>query len=242
MNFPKLNKKNQTQKYKKNAFNSLEKRLLAYSVAAGAAISGIESAEATIIYKNLGDIVVSGGTYSLEINDDGQIDFRVLHSSGIYSSYNVQFAGASNFAPVNNGFAGKGFVISKLDLGEVIDENYVDGFIKRGNFGSLYSSNGQQIPTGNFLGADKDYFAFRFSDKNNLVFNGWGRVSMPMDGSSITFHDVAYNDVAGASIMAGETEAGLGTAVPEPGTLGMLALGAAGVCAWRKRKDTKDCA
>ena len=243
----KRNKKiqNKTPKiHKKTSLNSLEKKLLSYSIAAGAAITAVEDAQAAIIYKDLGDVMVSQNlmpnpdTYELDINGDNQIDFRIVHSSANYNpTSDVQFWGASNFAPANNGFVGEKFAVKKLDVGDVIDDFLPDGFIKRGNFGSFYMSYGKTKEFGEFLGTDKAYFGFRFSDKNGLVFDGWGRVSMPSDGSKLTFHDLAYNDDSNGTIQVGQKVDG--AAVPEPGTLGMLAMGAAGVYAWR-RKQAKE--
>jgi hypothetical protein len=59
---------------------------------------------------------------------------------------------------------------------------------------------------------------------------GWARITVDGGQFSLTLHDYAYEGEAGTGIPAG---AGL---VPEPATLGMLALGAAGLAAWRKKR------
>jgi hypothetical protein len=50
------------------------------------------------------------------------------------------------------------------------------------------------------------------------------------DGYNEVLTGYAYDTVAGQSILAGQT----GT--PEPGTLGLLALGSQGLGFWRRRK------
>jgi hypothetical protein len=77
-----------------------------------------------------------------------------------------------------------------------------------------------------------------FSTKNGDL--GWLRVKVetPVAGTkypdSLEVIDGAYNDVAGQPITAGQT-----TSTPEPGTaaLGLLATGATGLLAWRKRRS-----
>jgi hypothetical protein len=71
------------------------------------------------------------------------------------------------------------------------------------------------------------------------IHYGW--IELVYDGTpdptSITAIDWAYNEAAGQEITAGEITAGE-TGAPEPGTaaLSLLAMGAAGVLAWRRRK------
>jgi hypothetical protein len=70
---------------------------------------------------------------------------------------------------------------------------------------------------------------------------GWIRIRLEDTNSDgftnrLTVVDYAYNDVAGASIQAGDT----GSApVPEPSSkaMALLAAGAIGVLAWRKRRQ-----
>jgi len=67
---------------------------------------------------------------------------------------------------------------------------------------------------------------------------GWIRIKLQASGSSgyvneVTVIDWAYNEVSGASIGAGNT------GIPEPDSkaMALLAFGAAGVLAWRKRRQ-----
>ena len=90
----KINKNTQNKKNK--ALKSLEKKLLSYSIAAGAAIVSVETTEA-IQYKNLNDVVIQNNPldpYFLDFNDDSMNDFKFIHSGSAYSNnagYNVQF-------------------------------------------------------------------------------------------------------------------------------------------------------
>ena len=81
-----------------------------------------------------------------------------------------------------------------------------------------------------FLNAGTGYVGFRF---NNQQQYGWARVTMlgSQPDNSFVIEEYAYGDI-GDSIFAGQT------AVPEPSALGILACGAVGLAALRRRRKT----
>lgn len=67
----------------------------------------------------------------------------------------------------------------------------------------------------------------------------WVRISVPSTfGAGFVLHDWGYENQAGVSIRAGA--GALGGTVPEPGTLQVVALGSAGLIAWRRRRLQAD--
>ncbi len=83
------------------------------------------------------------------------------------------------------------------------------------------------FPNSQFLNPGIGYLGFRF-DLGAGTQYGWARVNM--DGTptnTYTLVDYAYAGL-GESIFVGQ--------VPEPGSLGMLAIGAAGLLTWRRRR------
>jgi hypothetical protein len=97
--------------------------------------------------------------------------------------------------------------------------------LRRKNNANLY---------GQFLNSSIGFVGIKFKVSGSDHF-GWIRVHAnigPSNAVTTTVLDWAYNDVAGASITAGEGIA------PEPSTMsmGILAAGAAGVLAWRRRR------
>jgi hypothetical protein len=87
------------------------------------------------------------------------------------------------------------------------------GFVRAGS-GPWYGKSG--------------YLGSKFLSNSKTYF-GWAHLNPGGLGGSIS--EFAYDTVTGQSIEAGQT-----SAIPEPGTLSLLALGAAGLAVLRKRK------
>ena len=87
-----------------------------------------------------------------------------------------------------------------------------------------YKSSGSY---GNFLGQSGKYLGVEFQIAGQTHY-GWVQIDVNDEANEATINGYAYEDVAGAAIHAGT--------VPEPGSLAMLAIGAAGIAARRRRK------
>jgi hypothetical protein len=81
-----------------------------------------------------------------------------------------------------------------------------------------------------WLAAGTGYVGFRFNDGGGFQY-GWARIKMDSGAplNNFTLVSYAYGDL-GTPVVAGQT------AVPEPGSLGLLAIGAAGVLLWRRQR------
>ncbi|HEV2115487.1 MAG TPA: PEP-CTERM sorting domain-containing protein [Terriglobales bacterium] len=93
-------------------------------------------------------------------------------------------------------------------------------------FGTSNGSWEAYFQTAGFLG-----LSFSIDGQNRYA---WAYLSVVQDHSSGgydgTLISYAYDTVAGQPLAAGQG------AVPEPGTLGLLALGSLGLAFWRRRK------
>jgi hypothetical protein len=92
-------------------------------------------------------------------------------------------------------------------------------------------------PTKGFVFGD-NFIGFRF-DASGTTLYGWARITLellssnPQGQASLTIAEWAYED-SGAAIHLADTGA---QGVDEPASLALLALGAGGLAAWRRRRS-----
>ncbi len=141
------------------------------------------------------------------------------------------------------------------NTGNEVARGYASNFVTSGggpqnrlvnsqNFlsGSLYLVT-PSPPNGNLSEAEDQFrdtdgfFGFSFDIGKGGLQYGWGRVSSLTSfvdsgaGSRFTLQEYAFSDTPGEQIRFGQT-----TSVPEPTSLGVLALGALGVLSTRRRR------
>jgi hypothetical protein len=215
-------------------------RWSAYAAAGAAvALGGGAVAEADIYYS---------GVVNIDLRDQDPFD-GVFQLTGLYTlqagtnrifqpahadASNTGFGAAAIFVGLNGtldagaaGFTAGGFsYVSRLPYGQNVSAlGFLSGVRQTlaWNSGYTYSQ---------FLAAGGGYIGFRFDIGNGTQF-GWLQVQMdgaPYNGWSIV--DYAYAD-PGESIFTGQT------AIPEAGSMGLLALGGMGLLMWRKRRGAK---
>ena len=115
------------------------------------------------------------------------------------------------------------YFADKLSFGQKVSSaRFDDHFFQRAMV-SLYGS-------GEFNTPGPAFMAFRFDDGGGTQY-GWARVRMgAAPKHKFILKDFAFAD-PGESITAGQTSSSNSDAVPASGSLGMLALGAAGLAA-----------
>lgn len=183
------------------------KRLMAYSAAAGlGAFTATQDADAAIVYVDIPDQVITSGTnFHINVDGDAYNDFLFMNANtfrirGIYGSVdytNYPKKGDDNY--YNRAF----------DAGDLISSGtatYANGAI------SLYDTdfNNTAVPS---------YAGFLFEDSANVTHWAWVRVSTDPTNDTMTVYDYAYE-----TDPSSQTDLAAG-AVPEPGTLGLLAAG-----------------
>jgi hypothetical protein len=191
----------------------------AFAAAAGATLAAVSTADASIIYGT-----ITSGKFLI----DGQTA-RVLHTDTGFNTNLLDFSNRQNHIAVTGG-PNDGFPNAK---------NYLFNSLIKGPFGAATAnlratSSGKAV--GNFVTNQPGFLGFDLANGDK----GWVRIEVTSqngDGlpDGVTAIDYAYNDVSGGSIYAGE---GIPSSVPEPSTkaLALLALGSAGVLAWRRRR------
>jgi hypothetical protein len=206
----------------------LEKRLLAYMAAAGAAgvsvLAMTQPANAKVVYTPANRAVTWHGNDYLDLNNDGIPDFGFQVSGlGNHISY---FVGAFKINRImSNG----------LPLAAGVSVGPSESFNRADRMFSLSVSSGD-IFFGPWVGVHNQYMGYEFVVKGSVHF-GWARFSVGNDGAG-TLTGYAYETVPGKPIVTGDTghdeedsvhQQG-STAAPEPppAGLGHLALGAIG--------------
>lgn len=205
-------------------------RWTAYATAgaATAVVGGMHTADAAIHYVSVNQ------TYNVAPNSSIINSFSLgagasfavrdfLHASGVngHASFAIGAASAASFVGYMTSVFTYPRYVSKLGAGQNVGgfTNFVTNY---GYFAYL-----ARHASGAFNAPGIGYIGIRFNTGAGVQY-GWIRLNMNgAPGNSFTLVDYAWGD-PGDSILTGQ--------VPEPGSLGLLALGAVGLLAWRKRR------
>lgn len=224
---------------------SRSRNWLLYTTAVGSALAMATDAGAQIIHP--------GGTPLTLPAGQGGTNSAPLFSVG-GNRFNLAGADFTSFGVVGLEAFGKVGVLVNLSSGvQKLSSNAVISSKAgrfAGSFHPLKLVNGS-YSRGSFSAGQPRFAGIEFntgaqptsSSANNPTKIHYGWVELVYEGipdpTSIKAIDLAYNSVAGQAICAGDGTACLQeTGTPEPGTaaLALLALGAAGVLAWRRKK------
>ena len=200
------------------------------------------SATAAIASQAEGDIIMSPtvgagikppaapGSFYWDVDNDGTFDFRLLNLAGSFAYFDDQNGGrlVVQVTAVHNG-------ILKLNAGFLV-KNTVTGakFWAAAQVYNTITTRGEIAGNASYGGweiGDTGYFGFKFTDVGGTHY-GWGEMTIsgiPW-GQGFTINEAYYEGTVGQQIVVGDTGA-----IPEPGTLSLLALGALGTLGRRKR-------
>lgn len=226
---------------------------LNYTAAASSVMAMSASVDATVIYSGLQNISMPGGAannFAVDINGDLVNDFSFyLFSTNASGGYTYA---AVNGGPNNNGvaFNGAGLFAANLDFGDIVGGGG-QIFVENGNQNMILRSvNSAGVnPLGKWGATSTGIVGGKINVGGNSFFT-WIRIALtegngaaPKPPADITVIDWAWED-SGAAIIAGVTSGNppppspptTTSPVPLPGSLGLLAMGVAGLAAFRKRR------
>ncbi len=197
------------------------KRGAAYSLAAGVATGALASqTEATIQYSGIYNIdLLQGNSINLDLDAAGATP-DVLLKNYVLANGNYQGLTVNYFPGQAVGFSNGLAYVSALSAGDPVDASTVGPSF----FGSM--AYGATNPSAEFNSVTDAYVGLSFPIAGARHF-GWIRVDIDNSAGTFLIKDWAYEDVPEVGIPAG--------AIPEPGTLGLLAAGACGLAAMRRR-------
>ena len=176
--------------------------------------------------------VTSGAAIAWDIDGVGADDFQVKNSPTSSLVNNFARLGAAPNTTSANQFVGvqsEGLVLSNLASGVAVNNAQPFGFSS-----VALTVNGGSIFLGrNFLEDTPGQFGFQFASGGNTYY-GWGTLVIDYlaAGRGFQITEAYYNTIPGTGINVGAVPA----PVPEPSSIALLAIGAAGVTAWRARR------
>lgn len=200
-----------------------EQRMLGYALAAGAGmLAAATPAEAGVVYVNPLDQTYTNQNFNLDLNNDGAPDVFFTNKGAYWGRY-LWAAG--------HGIAKTGlWKAAALPGSQMIGPGL--SWYGSAKLAGVYPN---QAPAGPWANVTNRFLGLRFLINSNVHY-GWVRMDVLADPQTLTIaatvKDWAYESVPGRPIHTSETGV-----IPEPGTLSLLALGAAGLALWRRRKE-----
>jgi hypothetical protein len=210
----------------------LDRKLIAYAAAATA--SGVsllalaQPAEGEVVYTPTHVVVGAGATYILDVNNDGLADFRFGNvgrsTFGVF--YVEPWGSFTNAEEVQS--VGPPYPLLLNRGAKIGSGGFFYGTRGGSSYGQILAGALDGGDFGNWPNVSKRYLGLRFL-VNGENHYGWARLRVRINGNQVDalLTGYAYETVANTSIRAGQTSGTYDGPLPEAGTLGALATGAA---------------
>lgn len=176
----------------------------------------------------------------IDMDGDGVADFQLTNilRSDPFGSKEISAAGVQPASLIGTRSGVDAILANPFASGEIIIGTDLIGTTAR------LASQGKN-PSGLWQNGVASYLGLRFENGSGQHV-GWAAIQTdltnPADGASMTLLGYAYQCDSSASIQAGDTGGATGptacadTSVPEPSTLALAILGAAGIAALRRKR------
>jgi hypothetical protein len=198
----------------------LDKKLAMYAIAGAAAVVAPNTAKAGIILTTVNQTVNSTGTYNFNLSGPSSNDITITANPSEIDAIANTGAGVV----MNSGD------VAALAFGALIDPTNTGSF---GSGGKMVNTSGGLLTGGYWSSTGGDaYLGFYFNGPANPQA-GWADIqtSGNPNSTSFTIVNYAYETNPNTAITAGQT-----SDTPEPSTMALIGLGAAGLIALRRRR------
>jgi hypothetical protein len=192
---------------------TLSKKLKSYSALAGSMLAAGTAAEAQVVYTDVNpDLTVSaGGSYNLDLNNDGIVDFSLAQRSGTVYSY-IQYDAVGILPEKSmNAVDTLGMECAHaVDAGFSVNSslNWVDSSAMALQFPPTASALAVNTSGfggfGNFTGMNGKFLPLRFNMAGDTYY-GWVRLNVASDALSFVVIDYAYKNSPDAPSYTGLT-------------------------------------
>lgn len=181
----------------------MKKKIAKYSALVAAAAS-VSDAQAAIIYTDETPDFTggSGSQYFLDLNNDGTDDFRIYNDSS--NNLFIEPIAAANGVLGSLSPSYSNYVYPyALNNGDNINAG-AGTFFNFGNYnGYQFMNYGNPTYLGEWVNVTDRYLGLSFEVGGNTYY-GWARLDVDALGNNWVVKDYAYEDVAGATIAAGD--------------------------------------
>ncbi len=207
-----------------NKKTTLAKKLRQYSAITAPLLAGATMTSGQVIYTDIEpDVTLTlGSGYELDLNNDGEVDFKLKVSTYGTNWYRACIAPYPFYTTNQNAFAGykttfgNGLVLgyaSAFSMGQSIDANADFKvlndllFSYNGNMYFVYAallSTYAGATYGQWSGGAIDrYLALRITHMGSMTHYGWARCAVKEDAKELTIKDYAYEATPDQGIQAG---------------------------------------
>jgi hypothetical protein len=213
--------------------SSLDKHLNLYTLAASAAgvslLAFAQPSEAEVVYTPTHVTFKAGTSYFLDINNDGTPDFQLKDTASQFTA-GLSVHPWANGGPVSNGVEiGQGSLDPlALNRGSQIGPGKNFYGCLSCSYGQLLAGANKAGDSGDWVNVTNRYLGIKFFVGGETYY-GWARLSVRVNGMSVTgvLTGYAYENIPNHPIRAGQTSGTADASLPEAGTPGALARGAA---------------
>ncbi len=240
--------------------DSFHQHLHMYALAASAAgvsvLALVQPGEAEIVYTPVQVTIGPGQTYSLDVNQDGIVDFTIRNhahatTSGFDASVFVRPAPGNAVAGhiVRYGRFNWAYALTSGMRIDKADRHFAPGratMAFSNYFVGSYSRGGSWL---SYLGTATRFLGLKFKIDGQVHY-GWARLNVQTRSTTITatLTGYAYETIPNKAIKAGDEQGkddvsvkqpdpALTKPAQQPATLGMLALGSPALSAWRRSES-----